>query len=72
MRTGDQGVQPEEVRYIADLNRRLDEAERDTIRGGLFWAPWSRRRNPSWLGIATTVLTRDNAEPWRPGADPFL
>ena len=48
----------QKARYIADLNRRLDEAERDTIRGELFTGSVvTAAQSFLKLGIATTVLT---------------
>ena len=48
----------QKVRYIADLNRRLDEAEQDTIRGELFTGSVvTAAQSFLKLGIATTVLT---------------
>ena len=48
----------QKARYIADLDRRLDEAERDTIRGELFTGSVvTAAQSFLKLGIATTVLT---------------
>ena len=48
----------QKARYIADLDRRLDEAERDTIRGELFTGSMvTAAQSFLKLGIATTVLT---------------
>ena len=48
----------QKARYIADLNRRLDEAEQDTIRGELFTGSVvTAAQSFLKLGIATTVLT---------------
>jgi len=48
----------QKARYIADLNRRLDEAEQDTIRGELFTGSMvTAAQSFLKLGIATTVLT---------------
>ena len=48
----------QKARYIADLNRRLDEAERDTIQGELFTGSVvTAAQSFLKLGIATTVLT---------------
>lgn len=48
----------QKTRYIADLNRRLDEAEQDTIRGELFTGSVvTAAQSFLKLGIATTVLT---------------
>ena len=48
----------QKARYIADLNRKLDEAERDTIRGELFTGSVvTVAQSFLKLGIATTVLT---------------
>ena len=48
----------QKARYIADLNRRLDEAEQDTIRGELFTGSVvTVAQSFLKLGIATTVLT---------------
>ena len=48
----------QKARYIADLNRKLDEAERDTIRGELFTGSVvTAAQSFLKLGIATTVLT---------------
>ena len=56
MRAGDQGDATKKARYIADLNRRLDEAERDTIRGELFTGSVvTAAQSFLKLGIATTV-----------------
>ena len=47
----------QKTRYIADLNRRLDEAEQDTIRGELFTGSVvTAAQSFLKLGIATTVL----------------
>ena len=48
----------QKARYIADLDRRLDEAEQDTIRGELFTGSVvTAAQSFLKLGIATTVLT---------------
>ena len=48
----------QKARYIADLNRRLNEAEQDTIRGELFTGSVvTAAQSFLKLGIATTVLT---------------
>ena len=48
----------QKARYIADLNRRLDEAEQDTIRGELFTGSVvTAAQSFLKLGIATPVLT---------------
>lgn len=48
----------QKARYIADLNCKLDEAERDTIRGELFTGSVvTAAQSFLKLGIATTVLT---------------
>ena len=48
----------QKARYIADLNRRLDEAEQDTIWGELFTGSVvTAAQSFLKLGIATTVLT---------------